>query len=241
MNKLFFNIKRKIYKLFHPQWGEILMLHRIVPAYNPQSKNAHLEITPEFLEQTIVKYQKKGYLCVTLEQVKEQVLKGKHFHKKFVCFTFDDGFADNFELAYPIFKTHNCPFTIFVTVGFLDNFATANWYKEQPKMLSMEQLTKLSNEPLCTIGSHTLTHPHLTELDFEAQKREILLSKQILEQWTGKPITHFAYPYGDYNEQLMQIVESCGYQTAVLCNGNYVRRGQSVFALKRKILSMNSH
>lgn len=229
-------IKRKIYKLFHPQWGEILMLHRIVTNHNPLSKNAQWEISAEFLEKIILGYKNKGYLFVALDQVREQLIKGKAFHKKFVCFTFDDGFADNYELAYPILKKHDCPFAIYVTTGFIDNRIAADWYAENPKMLSKEQLLELSKEPLCTIGAHTLTHLHLTKVDFEAQKREMLESKQILEQWTGKPICHFAYPHGDYNQELMQLAKECGYQTAVLCNGDYVRKDQSLFALHRKIV-----
>lgn len=233
---LLFKIRRKIYKLFYPQWGEILMLHRVVTKRNPLLKNAHLEITPSFLKKTILEYKAKGYLFVTLDQIREQLQKGKSFHKKFVSFTFDDGFADNYELAYPILKKYNCPFTIFITTSFIGNLAPIDWYEETPKMLTKMQLSELSKEPLCTIGSHTLMHPHLTEVGFETQKQEMLESKQILEQCLGKPVQHFAYPYGDYNQQLVQLAEECGYQTAVLCNGNYVRCGQSLFALNRKIV-----
>ncbi len=234
---LLFKIKRKIYKLFYPQWGEILMLHSVVENYKSLSKTAQWEISAELLEKTILEYKLKGYLFVTLDQICEQLIKGKSFRKKFVCFTFDDGFADNYELAYPILKKYNCPFTIYITTGFIENSATADWYEEKPTMLNKEQLLELSKDPLCTIGSHTLTHPHLTEMDLGTQKDEILKSKQLLEQWLGKPVLHFAYPYGDYNQKLMNLVENCGYQTAVLCNGNYVRRGQSLFTLNRKIVN----
>ena len=233
---LFSKIKRKIYKIFRPQWGEILMLHSVVEKHNPTSKNAQWEISGDFLEKTILEYRAKDYVFVTLDQVREQLIKGKSFRKKFICFTFDDGFADNYELAYPILKKYNCPFAIYVTTSFIDNLASAHWYEESKKMLSKEQLSALSNDSLCTIGAHALTHPHLTEVDAETQKREILESKVLLEEWTGKPVLHFAYPHGDYNQKLMTLTEECGFQTAVLCNGDYVRKNQSLFALKRKIL-----
>jgi len=133
-------IKRKIYKLFHPAVGEILMLHRVVENRSVLEANRQMEITPEFLEKTLQNYQRKGYQFVSLDEVYEIVSKQKRPKPKFVCFTFDDGYVDNYELAYPIFKKYNCPFAIYVTTDFPDGKALLWWYRLEEILLKNVQL-----------------------------------------------------------------------------------------------------
>lgn len=64
------------------------------------------------------------------------------------------------------------------------------------------------------IGSHTLTHPHLTRLAPNAAREEIFSSKKKLEDLFGRPIEHFCYPYGDFNEAVRDWVAEAGYRTA---------------------------
>lgn len=120
--------KNKIYKLFHPVVGEILMLHRVVEDRSLLQANRQMEITPEFLEKTLQNYQRKCYQFVSLDEVYDIVSKEKRPKQKFVCFTFDDGYVDNYQLAYPIFKKYNCPFAIYVTTDFPDRKAIMWWY-----------------------------------------------------------------------------------------------------------------
>ncbi len=64
------------------------------------------------------------------------------------------------------------------------------------------------------IGSHTLTHPHLTRLSPNVAREEIFASKKKLEDLFGRPVEHFCYPYGDYNEAVRELVAEAGYRTA---------------------------
>jgi peptidoglycan/xylan/chitin deacetylase (PgdA/CDA1 family) len=239
-----FILKKIQRKIFQPKLGEILMFHRVVQVRNKLG-TAHrdytLEITPHFLEKTILKYKNDGYRFVDLYQV-QKMLKNNHiFSKKFVCFTFDDGFRDNFELAYPIFKKHNCPFAIYVSVGFVDKTASVWWENalQEAQMdlpMTHEQLKILANEPLCTIGSHTISHKQLTKLSDNEQFNEIYNSKKLLEEITGKEVVHFSYPGGFYNQQIMRIAENCGYQSAVRNFGDTVRKNHNPFELNRRFV-----
>lgn len=291
-------IKRKIYKLFHPAVGEILMLHRVVEDRSLLAANRQMEVTPEFLEKTILNYRAKGYQFVSLDEVYEIIKRKKTQDKKFVCFTFDDGYKDNYELAYPIFKKYNCPFAIYVTTNFPDRKAAIWWYvleailKDNDTLvlgdgthlsaltieekneafdnvrskvfnakgedmerfvgqllnkytfsfstlaerlaLSWDQIEELSFNSLCTIGSHTVTHSPLTNLSTKELEKELRGSKSTIEKHINKPVVHFAYPYGIYNQQLAECVKRSGYKTAMLANGGIVRfEYSSLFEIKR--------
>lgn len=120
-------IHRKLHNLTHPELGQILMLHRVTEHRSRLLANRELEVTPDFLEQTILHYKEKGYRFVDMDEV-TRVVKGGKQKQKFVCFTFDDGYADNYTMAFPIFKKYNCPFTINITTDFYERKALLWWY-----------------------------------------------------------------------------------------------------------------
>jgi peptidoglycan/xylan/chitin deacetylase (PgdA/CDA1 family) len=236
-----YKIRRKIYKLFHPPLGEILMLHRVVNERSEESQNRQLEITPDFLEQTILRYKTAGYRLVTLDGIYRSLTGQQKINDKFVCFTFDDGFVDTYTLAYPILKKQQCPFVVYITTGFMNKSVPVWWYDEQragEKKLSLspEQVVELSRDPLCTIGAHTVSHPRLTQMDAERQQQEIEESKTSLEKLIGKPVVHFAYPHGDYDEQVVTVVKACGFKTAVIVNGGKIRKDDSNLGELKRIL-----
>lgn len=269
-------IKRKFYNLTHPELGQILMLHRVVKQRSQLLANRELEVTPGFLEQTILHYKENGYRFVDMDEV-VRVVKGGKQKQKFVCFTFDDGYADNYTLAFPIFKKYNCPFTINITTDFYERKALLWWYvledlgvtddefsalrKEIFKLknseiepffekrfpqgnysfeqtvkqmaLSAEQIKTLSDSGLCTIGNHTVSHPNLTALTPDEQKRQIVDARQKLEALTGKPVRHFAFPYGLHNNDTLRILERNATVTATKTWGGKTRRDNNLLLLNR--------
>ncbi len=122
-----------IYNLFKPGWrgvGLIFTLHHVKSSDDqPQaefSPNRILTITPEFLEETITQVRASGYDIVDLTEARRRLLD-KDFRKRFVCFTMDDGYQDNFSTALPIFRKHNVPFTVYVSTGIIDRTAVLWW------------------------------------------------------------------------------------------------------------------
>lgn len=106
--------------------GIIFMLHHILPtAAQDDSKfrpNGLLEITPKFLEEVIVYLRANEYEIVSLSEAQQRISAGVAIGKKpFVVFTIDDGYLDNLEHAYPVFKKYNCPFTIYVATDLSDH------------------------------------------------------------------------------------------------------------------------
>lgn len=228
---VFYRIKRKLFKLTHPELGRILMLHRVVEQRG-QGENRELEITPEFLEQTIRDYKQKGCRFVSIDEVCEILEKGE-VDKPFVCLTFDDGYRDNYTNALPILKKEQVPFAIYVTTGFIDNKLLMWWYPNERLGLSRDELLNLAAEPLCTIGAHTINHPKLENLSVQEQRVEIKQSKQDLERLLGHPVDHFSYPHGSFNEDTIAIVSECGFQSALMAWGGGVCRGDDPIQLHR--------
>ena len=83
------------------------------------------------------------------------------------------------------------------------------------------------------IGSHTLTHPWLTRLSVAAAREEIAASRKKLEDLFGRPIHHFCYPYGDWNEAVRELVAEADYKTACTTDFGVNTVADSAFALKR--------
>lgn len=80
--------------------------------------------------------------------------------------------------------------------------------------MTYEQLKTAGRSPLIEIGSHTLTHPYLSDCSKEHQFQEIAVSKQLLAGLTGQPVRYLAYPFGDYDSQTLALVTAMGFETA---------------------------
>ena len=227
-------IKRKLYKAFHPVVGEIWMLHRVVEQRSEKPEQRELEVTPEWLEQKILEYKQKGYTFIPIDDLSS--LSTKHSSlstKRFICVTFDDGYRDNYTLAYPLLKRLGVPFTVYVTTGFIDDRLPMWWYPNQHLGMSAEELRQLDVDPLCTIGAHTVSHPKLDTLSYEEQYKEIADSKLELERLLGHPIQHFSFPHGAHNEDTLAICRELEFQTVVQSWGGPIRKGAHYDSLPR--------
>ena len=82
----------------------------------------------------------------------------------------------------------------------------------------------LSNSELIEVGAHTQSHPCLPAISIEEQQIEIAGSKLALEDLLGKRVRFFSYPYGQFTDQSMQIVQACGYEGACAARPASIRR-----------------
>jgi len=139
-----FKLLDQVYNWVNPFRGTILMLHRVVPEQSNIIDNRLLEITPEFLEKTIVKYKNKGCEFVNLDRMLEMQKDFFHFTHPYVCFTFDDGYRDNLSNALPVFKKYQIPFAIYITTDFIDQKSFLWWYVLEDVIQQNEELS-LSN------------------------------------------------------------------------------------------------
>ena len=107
--------------------GAILMLHHVRPARRDRFQpNGQLEVTPQFLERVVRRLRRAKVDLVSLDEMHRR-LTTREFGRRFACFTFDDGYRDNKEFAYPILKAAGAPFAVYVASSFPDRLGKLWW------------------------------------------------------------------------------------------------------------------
>ena len=207
--------------------ARILVYHSIsYDSVNPFS------VSPEDFEKQ-VQFLSQKYNVISLEELVAYT-RGERddLAPRSVAITLDDGFEDNYTFAYPILKKYGIPATIFVIV---ERIESNDKPPGETNYLSWDQVVEMS-ENGTSIGSHTLTHPWLTEVSLQEARREIVESKARLEQRLGKPVRLFAYPGGrvcDFNPQIKTIVAESGYTGACVGLNGTNGRDTDPYLLRR--------
>ena len=107
--------------------GAIMTLHHVRPPRRGEFQpNRLLEVTPSFFERVIRRLRRSGTDLVSLDEMHRRMTE-RDFKKRFVCITFDDGYRDNLEHAYPVLKKYEVPFAIYVATGFTDQVGEMWW------------------------------------------------------------------------------------------------------------------
>ncbi len=118
----------------------IFMLHRVAPfEQNRLFPNENMKVSSEFLEKFILELKDKGYEFISLDELCS-ILQAQINVKKKIVFTLDDGYKDNYEIAYSVFKKHNVPFTVYVTTSFPNKKALLWWYAIEDLIIENDEL-----------------------------------------------------------------------------------------------------
>ncbi|MGO4677081.1 polysaccharide deacetylase family protein [Bosea sp. 2YAB26] len=121
--------------------GMILTLHHVRPwRERGFAPNRLLEITPEFLDQTLTLIKAQGYDIVSLDEAVAR-LQSPLSQRFFVALTFDDGYRDNLDHAWPVLAKHGVPWTLFVTTGFAERTARLWWLEMEEAIRALPRFT----------------------------------------------------------------------------------------------------
>lgn len=199
----------------------VLMYH-MVREHIEGAKFNKLRVKPAEFEKQVAWMKAENFHFVTMYELQQN---WDRHPEKTVAITFDDGYLDNLENAYPILEKYQAKATIYVVVDRHDR----DWstYKKahhnsgelaREAKLNDEQVKALANSDLVEIGSHTMTHANLAKLDDVACLAELTQSKQALETVTQQSVTSFAYPFGIYCQRDVDMAKQAGYSNAVTTN-----------------------
>ena len=180
----------------------------------------YLALSPDLFERQLAMLRRLGYRSGGLADL-ERLARGERLPRPTVFLTFDDGFRDNFLVAQPMMAEYGFHPLIFVMPPFVDDGRGFDWpeladaHAENPELLrsltwsEVEQMVDLGAE----FGSHTLSHPHLCELDDERLAVELRESRRAIEERLGA-CEMLAYPFGEWNARVARVAGDVGYRFA---------------------------
>lgn len=172
----------------------ILIYHHVATG-TPPSTSVTLEQFTTHMDQL----EADGFVVVDLSWAIEQIQQGNPISENSVAITFDDGFADIYHNAYPLLKSRNIPFTLFVATDAIDH--------KKRGMMTWDMLREMKANGV-TIANHTLDHDYLVRKDSLDGKwlddtwTNILNAQARIETELGESPKWLAYPYGEYNNAL---------------------------------------
>ncbi len=202
-------------------------------------------VTPSQFEKHIKFLQSEGFKSLTVSEARNL----KTAEGKFICITFDDGYKNVIDFAFPILKKFNFKATVFVISNFVGKLNTWDFsFGIRFKHLSWEEL-KILLDNGWEIGSHSANHLCLTFLDDEKIKYELEISKSEIEKNLGIKVRSFAPPFSRYNEKIVKFATDLGYEgiyalsNGMKFDGVYHRFAvysiDTISSLRRKINASN--
>jgi glycosyltransferase involved in cell wall biosynthesis/peptidoglycan/xylan/chitin deacetylase (PgdA/CDA1 family) len=175
-----------------------------------------------------------GYRVLSLKEYIEFRIQNRLPPNRSVVLTFDDGYIDNKELAFPVLKKYQFPFTIFLVTGLVgkENVWSDCTELEGRKLLSWENILELQTKGV-DFGAHTRTHRLLTTIPMDEVWKEISGSRIDLETHLKSPVGVFAYPYGEYNCQIQTLAKQAGFIACCNTDGRNNTASTNLYALRR--------
>ncbi len=182
--------------------------------------SAPLAVTPENLEGQLRLLIKRGFKGVTLEDAVKVTPKSG----RWVVVTFDDAYRSVLTRGFPILESLGLPATVFAPTAWIGTGRPMVWpgiehwvdtpYESELLPLSWEELHTLAQAGW-EIGSHTHSHPRLTQLSDTALSHELQVSRDICEARLGRACSAVAYPYGAVDARVAAAAEALGYRRGV--------------------------
>ena len=178
---------------------------------------AETTVTPERLEAQLTHLVAQGYRGATFSDALTAPPAART-----VAVTFDDAHRSVLELALPIMSRLRLVGTVFVPTAYADGGlmswpGIAQWmggpHEPELRCMTWDELRSLA-ELGWEIGSHTRSHPHLTDLDGPALAAELRESREECEDALGRPCRSLAYPYSDFDDRVVRAALETGYHFA---------------------------
>lgn len=189
-----------------PARAAVILQYHHVSTETPASTST----TPERFAMHLDYLAEAGFSVVPLQELADSLANGKTLPDKTAAISFDDGYISIYETAWPLLKEKGWPFTVFINSEPHD--------QRKPLFMSWAQLRELHRSG-ATIANHTVSHPYLLQRrdghDDEQWKawvrNEITAAQLRIETEIGEAPMLFAYPFGEFNNAILDVVGALGY------------------------------
>jgi peptidoglycan/xylan/chitin deacetylase (PgdA/CDA1 family)/2-polyprenyl-3-methyl-5-hydroxy-6-metoxy-1,4-benzoquinol methylase len=188
----------------------ILMYHRVAPADDGPRALDRWRVSPEAFEAQMGRLRRGGFWGVGPDQLAAAMASGRPLPGRPVMITFDDGYQDFAEHAWPALRKHDFAATVFVVPAKVGG--AADWderYGEPTRLMDWDRIAELA-EAGVFIESHGCTHRALSRLPVREVYREMLAAQVQIAAATGRTPITVAYPYGAADRVVERIAEECG-------------------------------
>ena len=196
----------------------ILAYHRVgepkgdhVPTVSPTTFERHLRWLVQF-----------RYQVLSMDELADSLERDKSPPKRSIVITFDDGYGETYEIAWPLLRKFGFPAIVFVTLNEIGLPGFGTW----------EQVSEMSQDGLM-IGSHTMNHIFLPLVGEDRLREEVVESKRCLEARIGKAIHYISYPVGGFTPLVQVLARQAGYRGACTTNRTWPGRKIYLFAMRR--------
>lgn len=184
----------------------VALIYHHVDASMPSSTS----VSPELFTEHLDHLAEGGFTVLGLEEVVDALKTDGTLPDKAVTLTFDDGYRSVYETAFPLLQAQGWPFTVFVCPDGIDH--------RRGPLMTWDQLREMAAAGV-TIANHGLRHDHLhrrlegeTDETWATRTRaELVQSHERLEKEIGRAPALLAYPYGEYDADLQEIVRDLGW------------------------------
>lgn len=219
----------------------VIMYHRVIN--NPENEGVYGTYIYEDMFKKHLQYLKdKNYTVITFKDL-DKIGWRNRFEKdrKYIILTFDDGYKDNYDLAFPILKEFNFKATIFLMGSLTYNEWDVKAGGERKFSLMSVEMIKEMQDYGIEFGAHTFNHPKINTLSNEEIEHQIVDVKKPLEEKIGKEIITFAYPYGILNDYAKEMAKKAGYTFALATDSGSVCLSDDLYQIRRIAIFPNTN
>lgn len=204
----------------------ILVYHSVRPHVAGESSYQETyDITPELFRRHLEYLKENGYSFISFTELADYFDTGASLPEKPVILSFDDGWKNQYEYAFPLLKEFHDTATFFIFTNAANRGNHLTW----------DELREMRDAGI-SIEAHTKTHPYLQKItDPQELTREIAGSKKILEEELGIPVTSFAYPFGKYDDAVIAEVKNSGFRTARSLRGETMQSEDERYILRASL------
>ncbi|MEG4393229.1 sulfotransferase [Microcoleus sp. BROC3] len=202
-------------------------------AYRRISPDGLDAVTPQVLEQQLQYLKDRGYYSASWEKWQSAKRDKTPLPGKAVLMTFDGGYLDFFQYAWPLLKRFDFTATVFLVAESIGK--TNSWEKaefEEVQLMGWPEIRQLRDAGI-EFGSMSATHQPLTALSPTEIVREGAKSRAILERGLEKSVKFFAYPYGDVDPIVAHLIGASGYTFGVSYRSNFSSFDDALLSLPR--------
>ncbi len=189
-------------------------------------------VSPAEFERQLAYLAGEGYRSVTLEEWSSAARRGRSLPGRVTVLTFDDGYRDFFDTAWPLLRAYGFGALVFLVAK---RVGAANLWTgplDERPLMGWQEIRTLADEGV-QFGSHTLTHPRLTSLTPEELARELADSRLALEDELALTVTTIAYPWGDHDATVQSAAWAAGFEYGLTTDEGFAAPEGKPLALPR--------